>query len=350
MTPKKGTHSMFERSSRLGALGALVAVGALLLSGCAGTSEPASSSSSAAGGAFPVTIETMYGPTTIESQPERVATWGWGATDAVLALGVMPVAIPSDTYGAPDTGITPWVQDAIDSVGGDAPELLDNGADLPIEALLATDPDVLIAPYSGLTQEEYDAVTAAGIPVVAPATAIWATPWRDVITETGEALGLGDEADALLSDLDGQLSAAAAEHPEFAGTTAAFVSDDVDTFYIYLPTDARVEILEDLGFVSAPSVTALDSGESTFYTTVSAENLDKVDAEVIFSYFTDEAARTTFLTSTRTAVIPAVAKGAVGGTVGVESNDAVSPTALTLPWILPTLVDELAKATAAAKG
>ena len=46
------------------------------------------------------------------------------------------------------------------------------------------DPDVLIASYSGLTQEEYDAVTAAGIPVVAPEDALWSTPWRDVITDT----------------------------------------------------------------------------------------------------------------------------------------------------------------------
>ena len=64
--------------------------------------------------------------------------------------------------------------------------------ELSVEELLATDPDVLIAPYSGLTQEEYDAVTGAGIPVVAyPRRPLWTTPWRDVITETGEALGHG---------------------------------------------------------------------------------------------------------------------------------------------------------------
>jgi len=340
---------MSTRSTRRHAVAALAVAGALLLGGCAGTAP--SGSGASAGSSAPVTIDTMYGEVTIPSAPQRVATWGWGATDAVLALGVMPVAIPDDRYGAPDTGITPWVQDALDEVGGPAPVLLDASGDLPVEQLLATDPDVLIAPYSGITQEEYDAVTAAGIPVVAPAEALWATPWRDVITETGEALGLQDEAAALVQDLDDQVTAAADAHPEFQGTTIAFATADTDTIYLYLPADARVEILENLGFVSAPSVEALDKGESTFYTTVSPENLDQVDAQVVFSYgFADDAALTAFETTSPTNLIPAVAKGAVAAIVGITESDAVSPTALTLPYILPTMVDQLAAATAVAKG
>ncbi|MFT4212802.1 MAG: iron-siderophore ABC transporter substrate-binding protein [Microbacterium sp.] len=344
---------MSRHTFRWRAVAALAVAGALALTGCAGSSTASSSSSdsdAAAEGTFPVTFEHIYGETTITEKPERVATWGWGATDAVLALGVMPVAIPDDTYGAPDTGITPWIQDAIDEVGGDEPTLLDASGDLPVEAILATDPDVLIASYSGITQDEYDQLTAAGVAVVAPAQGLWETPWRDVITDTGKALGLEDEAAALLDDLDGQIADAAAEHPEFEGTTIAFAADDIDTFYLYLPADARVEILEDLGFTSAPSVEALDTGESTFYTTVSEENLDQIDADVIFVYAADDDALNTFLTSTRTSVIPAVQTGAVAAIVGNVDSDAVSPTALTIPYILPTLVDALAEATAKAQG
>ena len=111
----------------------------------------------------------MYGETVIESAPERVATWGWGATDAVLALGIVPVAIASMDYGGGENRITPWVEEAIADLGGEEPVILDNATfELSVEELLASDPDVLIAPYSGLTQEEYDAVTGAGIPVIAP--------------------------------------------------------------------------------------------------------------------------------------------------------------------------------------
>ena len=143
---------------------------------------------------------------------------------------------------------------------------------------------------------------------------------------------------------------AAAQHPEFQGTSIAYAADDVDTFYLYLPADPRVEILEDLGFTSAPAVTDLDTGESTFYTTVSGENLDKIDADVIFTQTDSQEALTTFLTSDRTSIIPAVAKGAVGAIVGEENVAAISPTALTLPWILPSIVEQLATATAVAKG
>ena len=344
---------MSSRVPHLGALGALAAVGALALSGCAGNAEVESGSSAAPGDstAFPVTFEHIYGETTIEAAPERIATWGWGATDAVLALGIVPVAIASMDYGGGDDRITPWVTDAIEELGGESPVILDNATyELSVEELLAADPDVLIAPYSGLTQEEYDAVTAAGIPVVAPEEALWSTPWRDVITETGTALGLDDEAEQLIADLDGLVADAAAEHPEFDGTSIAYAADDVDTFYLYLPADPRVEILEDLGFASAQAVTDLDTGESTFYTTVSAENLDKIDAEVIFTQTDSEEALNTFLTSDRTGIIPAVAKGAVGAIVGEENVAAISPTALTLPWILPSIVEQLATATVAAKG
>lgn len=346
---------MSALTPRLGALVAFTVAGGLVLAGCAGTAEPETSGSTGeapgSAEAFPVTFEHMYGETTIEEAPERIATWGWGATDAVLALGIVPVAIASMDYGGGDNRITPWVEEAIADLGGDEPVILDNAAfELSVEELLAADPDVLIAPYSGLTEEEYDAVTAAGIPVVAPEEAVWSTPWRDVITDTGTALGLADEAEQLLADLDAQVAEAAAAHPEFEGTTIAYAADDVDTFYVYLPADPRVEILEDLGFVSAEAVTALDTGESTFYTTVSSENLDQLDADVIFTQVDSEEALDTFLTSDRTNIIPAVAVGAVGAIVGEENVAAISPTALTLPWILSDIVDQLATATAVAQG
>lgn len=344
---------MSARTSRLGALIALTVAGGLVLSGCAGTTEPAATSDAPAGSAdaFPVTFEHIYGTTTIESAPERIATWGWGVTDAVLALGIVPVAVSSMDYGGGDNRITPWVEEAIADLGGEEPVILDSATyELSIEELLATDPDVLIASYSGLTQEEYDAVTNAGIPVVAPEEALWSTPWRDVISDTGKALGMDAEAEELLADLDQQVADAAAEHPEFDGTTIAYATDDVDTFYLYLPADPRVEILEDLGFTTAASVTALDDGAATFYTTVSGEKLDEIDAEVIFTQVESEDALNTFLTSARTQLIPAVAKGAVGAIVGEENVSAISPTALTVPWILPDIVEQLAAATAVAKG
>src|SRR5829696_9010568 len=67
----KGRHRMTARTPRLGVLGALLAVGGLVLSGCAGTGAPASTDSASAGSAegFPATFEHVYGETTIDSAP-----------------------------------------------------------------------------------------------------------------------------------------------------------------------------------------------------------------------------------------------------------------------------------------
>ncbi|GAA3000639.1 ABC transporter substrate-binding protein [Microbacterium aurantiacum] len=326
---------------------------ALSLAGCASAAEESDTTAPAAGdsAAFPLTIPSALGDAVLESAPERVATWGWGATDAVLALGVVPVAIPSDDYSGGESRISPWIEDALEEMDAETPVILDNSAyELQVEELLAADPDVLIAPYSGLTQEEFDAVTGAGIPVVAYPEAPWTTPWRDVVTITGEALGLEAEADEVLESLDAEVAAAAAAHPEFEGVSISVPSDSAGTWYLYLPADPRVEILEDLGFVTPPSVTDLDTGESTFYTTVSPENLDQVDSEVVLTFVDSEEALEGLLGSSTAQLMPAVAQGAVAGLVGVEEISALTPTPLTLPWILPTLTEKLAAATAVAQG
>ncbi|KAA9110839.1 ABC transporter substrate-binding protein [Microbacterium rhizomatis] len=343
---------MTRPRTRLALAIAATAAAAFALAGCAGTAStsPTASAGAVAQIGFPVTIDSALGSTTIEAAPTRIATWGWGATDAVLALGIVPVAIPADNYSGGDDKMSPWISDAIEQLGGDAPTILDSSAsEISVEELLATDPDVLLAPYSGLTQKEFDAVTAAGVPVIAYPEAAWTTPWRDVITITGEALGMKDQAAQLLGDLDTLVSDAAASHPEFAGTSIAYIDDDVDTFYMYLPADPRVEILEDLGFVTPSSVTALDNKEGTFYTTVSYESLDRIDAQVIFTQAEEQSALDEFLSSDRGLLIPAVKKGAVAAIVGAENVGAVSPTALSLPWLLPTMTDKLAAAVATAK-
>lgn len=331
---------------------AAIASTTIALASC-GSSDPTEDSVTASAGAesFPVTVQHMYGETTIETVPERVATWGFGSTDAVLALGIVPVAIPSAEYGGGEDRIYPWVADAIDELGGDMPTLLDNATyELSVEQLLATDPDVLLAPHSGLTDTEYKAVTDAGIPVIAPPEEIWSTPWRDAITIVGTSLGLEDRSRELVADLDQQVAQAGSEHPEFEGKTIAYVSEAADIYYLLLPSDPRVELLENLGFTSDPSVTELATGESPFSTTVSAEFLSKIAADVAFTQVDTEEALQSFLSSDSSRQIPAVADGAVAGFVGQEAGAAIGPTALSIPFFLPTLVDGLAKATATANG
>ncbi|WES65566.1 ABC transporter substrate-binding protein [Microbacter sp. GSS18] len=338
--------------TRIGIAATTVAVAALALTACSGAGEetPADDASSGASSdAFPVTIADAFGETTIEAEPERVVAWGWSAADAVLALGVVPAAIPAQPYGGDADGVLPWIQEALDDMGADVPVILDSSTnEVPIEAVAAVDPDLVLAPYSGLTQEEYDQLTGLGIPVVAYPDQPWATPWRDVISITGEALGKSAEAAQLLDDIDAEISAQAGAHPEFADVSVAQVWDVAGTFYLYLPADPRVEFTEDLGFTTDASVAGLDTGESTFYTTVGYESLDRITSDILVAYADTQEQLDAFLASDQARLLPQVEAGTVAGVVGPAQIAAVSPpTALSLTWGVDSYVDALTDAVAA---
>lgn len=62
-------------------------------------------------------------------------------------------------------------------------------------------PDVILAPWSGLTQEQFDALNAIA-PTVAYPDQAWSVNWDEQIEIIGKALGQEDEAAGLISDLE----------------------------------------------------------------------------------------------------------------------------------------------------
>lgn len=328
------------------ALATLVAATALVaLVGCA-PSAPAPESESIAGDAFPVTVEHAFGETVIEDSPERVVTWGWGSADAAIALGVIPVAIPFQAYGGDEEGVLPWIREAIEEQGAEIPTVLpDSSEEPPYEDIAQAEPDVIIAAYSGITEEQYELLSEIA-PVVAYPEAAWSTPWKDLVEIVGETLGKQSEATALLSDIDAELSAQAAKHPEFAGKSIAAVWDVAGTFYVYRAADPRVDFLFDLGFANAPAVDELANGESTFFYTLSYEELDKLESDVVLTYGDAPADVEKFLTSSHGKTMPAVAAGNVASVTGTDLIASVSPpTALSLTWGIDEFVESLAAAT-----
>ena len=327
---------------------AAAAATALALAGCAGGADPASgagASTSASDAAFPVTIEHAFGETEIDAAPERVATWGWGSTEAALALGVVPVAIAQQSYGANEDGVLPWVADELDELGAETPTILtDDGEAPPYEELIEAAPDVILAPYSGITEEQYELLSEIA-PTVAYPDAPWTTPWREVVTTVGTALGLEDEAQGVLDDLDAELAAQAEAHPELEGKTVAAVWDVAGTFYVYTPEDSRVEFLSALGLEDAPAVAELQNGDSPFSYTLSYEQLDRLESDLVLSYHDTQEEADAFLASAPINAIPAVSRGQVAQVVGTELIAAVSPpTALSLTYGLDELVASLSAA------
>ena len=333
---------------------------ALLLGACGGGSPASTAGTPPAGtdggaptsaatspeatGAYPVTIQHAFGETTLEEAPERVVTWGWGSTDAALALDVVPVAIPLASYGANEEGLLPWVAEELDTLGAETPVLLPDADGIPFEQLAAAEPDLILAVYSGITQEEYRTLSEIA-PTVAYPEEAWSTPWREVVTTVGAALGKPEEARELLTAYEEEIAAAAEANPELQGRTVAAVWDTADAFYVYEAADPRVEFLTDLGMEVAPSVSELSTGESTFYYTLSPELVGELDSDVLLSYSDTEEQAAEFLEQPYTRTLPQVQQGAVASVVGSDVIAAVSPpTILSLPWGLDTYVAELSEA------
>jgi iron complex transport system substrate-binding protein len=301
----------------------------------------------AAGEAGPVVIEHAFGETEVPEDPQRVVTWGWGSADAALAMGVAPVAMSYQAYGGDDEGVLPWVREYVDAEGLEMPDVLPDSQEAPVEAIAAARPDLILAPYSGLTDAEYEQLSQVA-PTVAYPEEAWATPWRDTIEIVGEALGRPDEARAVLVDIDARIEAAATAHPEFEGLSVAQVFPAPDAFYVYKPADPRVGFTLDLGFQNAASVDRLSQGDETFYYTLSSERLAELDSDVLVVYADSRETSADFLASPQAALMGQVERDAVAEVVGTELVASVSPpTALSLTWGLDDYVAELAEAAAA---
>jgi iron complex transport system substrate-binding protein len=338
-----------RRRSRLAVIAsAVVAAAALALTGCSASGSGSESTAAGDAGAFPVTIDSALGTATIDSRPERVATWGWGAQDVVLALGIVPVAMPSFSYGGDEDGVLPWVAEKIADLGGETPQILpaDTG-EVPFEAFVKAKPDVILAPYSGLTQAEFDKLSTIA-PVVAYPDKPWATSWQDQTTIVGHALGLSAEADALIAKTTESIASLAAEHPVLKGKTFFYAAaNEPGVLNVYRAEDPRVQLLNELGLTNSTSVAALDTtpDDGSFYFQLSYENLSKIDTDLLVMYFDTQSSVDAFTADPLVAAMPAIREGRFAPIVGESFVAATSaPSVLAIPWMLDRYVPQLAAA------
>lgn len=250
-----------------------------------GTNEPVET---AADGAFPVTIEHAFGSTTIDARPERVATVAWANHEVPLALGIVPVGMAAATWGDDDNdGVLPWVEEALTELGAETPVLFDETDGIDFEAVAATEPDLILATYSGLTEEDYQTLSQIA-PTIAYPEVAWGTSYQDMITISSTALGLAEEGEALVADLDAQVEAALAANPALDGAKVLFSYIDPADFSqigFYTGHDTRPGFLVDFGLPLPTVVTEETEGTDTFYVTVSAEEADRfADVDLFVTY------------------------------------------------------------------
>ncbi|PZO60571.1 MAG: ABC transporter substrate-binding protein [Leifsonia xyli] len=257
----------------LAAAGAVVAA-SLVLAGCAsGSGSSESSSASSSDGAFPVSITTALGTTTIDSQPKRVVALGWGDAETALELGVQPVGA-SDWLAFGGDGVGPWLKDAYTK----SPKIIQT-LEPSYEDILKLNPDLILDVKSSGDKDRYDKLSA-----IAPTVAIpkggenYLASTEQQTTMIAKALGKESEGKKLLSDLDDAYAAARKAHPDFEGKSAVVGAYSSEGFGAYASTDSRSSFMKNLGF-TIPSAIDKEAGKA-FSVTLSDENLDLLDADL----------------------------------------------------------------------
>jgi iron complex transport system substrate-binding protein len=293
---------------------------------------------------FPVSIEHVYGSTTIEAQPQRVVTWGWGNEDAAIALGTVPVGIPFQSYGGGDNGVQPWIEEALAARNAPMPTMLKGGKEPPYEQILALDPDLILAVFSGITEEQYARLSTIA-PTVAYSGDAYSSPWQDVTRTVGAALGKVDEAEALVEETTGWLQSELSKHPKLTEITFSSANDYDGSIAVYAPLDARMKFLTGLGLHLDPSVAALAPNDGAFFYSLSYELFDRLKGDIFVTYYEEQKALDEWLTKPYVQRYPVIANGGLAALVGTENVAAVSPpSALSLRWGFPAYLKVLADA------
>ncbi|TLM73877.1 iron-siderophore ABC transporter substrate-binding protein [Pseudarthrobacter sp. NamB4] len=339
---------------------AVLAAAALTLSAC--STGPASSTtgagaSSSSSSQFPVTIDHVYGETTIEKQPTRVATVSWVNDDVAIALGVVPVGLPKNEWGGNEQGSTPWKDAALEDLGAGfgsdkAPVQYSEADGINFTEIAKLTPDVILAAYSGLTEEDYKKLNEIA-PVVAHPELAYGTSWQDSTSIIGKALGKDTEAAKLISDTEATIKEKVAEYPQIAGKSFIYGNLEpasADGVNVYTANDNRPRFLSGIGMTLAPVVEDNSKGSQKFFIPWSAEKANELESDIFITWVPDAATKDSIKSNPLLGQIPAIKKGALvadSDNTLTLSISASSP--LSLPWSLDTFLPQLATAADAVK-
>jgi len=301
---------------------------------------PAASGSAPA--AFPVSVPHKFGTTEIKAQPQRIVTVGLVEQDALLALGVVPVAT-TEWFGEKPGAIWPWAEQALGSAP--KPQVLTNTDGIQFEKVAALRPDLILAVYSGLTSEDYATLSKIAPTVAQPKDQIdYGVGWQDLTRTVGRSVGKAAQADKLISDVEARFATVKQEHPEFAGKTG-LMATTYEGYWVYGPQDPRGRFLTDLGFKLPDGLAAVTGKE--FGANLSKERTDLLDTDLLIwivdSYAKDQA---------KVHADPLYAKLKVkteGRDIYVENEELVGAatsfiSVLSLPFLLDKLVPQMAAA------
>lgn len=325
--------------------------------GQADAGSPAGSDGGAAEpGAFPLTISHLYGETEIAAEPQRIATVSWVNADSVIALGLVPVGMPLVEWGGNDNDSTDWIDTALEELGAGwgseaAPATYSEADGVNFDEIAAVTPDLIVAAYSGLTQDDYDKLSRIA-PTIGPVAANYTASWQDALAAVGQATGRTEAAQQITDDVTAQLAAVGEENP--AVQEATFIAGTLglsdDSIAVYTSGDTRPRFFTALGMSQAGVVEENATDETAFTIPWSAERADELDGDIFYTWAAAGDAIEDFQANPLFSQIPAVADGALVLTADDHLTLSISAaSALSLPWAIEHVVPSVLDAVDAAQ-
>ena len=239
-----------------------VAAAGAALAGCApGDKDHSYAVAGGDGPEFPNVMQHQFGTTRIQTRPERIVALGPGDADALLALGVRPVAI-LDRLQAWPQGVGPWARPRL---GGALPEIL-TGPPIDFGRVAAIAPDLVTFIRSDGLRATWQrlnelAPTVSGPPAARP----YGTTWQDQMTVVAGTISRPADGKRLVAGTEAAIAAARKANPEFAGRTVSVATALGGRYQAYGSQDGVVGLLEAIGFVNAPRIERMEP-QATFAT------------------------------------------------------------------------------------
>lgn len=249
-----------------------VSLGVLALGAC-GSAAPAPKAS---GGA--VTIKHKYGSTTINGVPKRIVTLDLQWSDAMLALGVRPVAYGGDPMLGKG-GRAPWQ----DKLAGATQLGMRMGKSLPMEKIAAQRPDLIVGSYMITSKDQYEKLSKIA-PTIPYLDDRQVERWTDVTRTAGRVLHDAAGAKRIISGVDDRVSAARAKLSGLKGKTFVLAQYIVGDSLVAVadPSDGSSVFFRELGMKQLPSLVAEGKKSKQARVQVSTERLDLLRSDVLF--------------------------------------------------------------------
>lgn len=227
---------------------------------------------------FPVTIDHIFGQTTVEAAPKRVVSVGYHEQDFLYALDIAPVGV-KNWWGEHPYATWPWADAKRQELGAEPDVMPGEGVNL--EWVLAQDPDLIVATYLSIDDALYAELSKIAPVVASPAGfPLWGAPWAEELRVIDQATsGSTVKADAIIAELKADIAAQKSAHPQIEGKTGTNVYLYPDEgFVAWSSRDLASQFLIDLGLVFPPELDALSDEENRI--DISQENMRLLDMDV----------------------------------------------------------------------